>query len=108
MLTLSPRLVAVLAVPWVWASWSDPSPSGAALRVKNGFEFVFLGVGFVFFHVRLHCEAELLVYKILHVSLCSKYSYSAFMNIMDNNVIKESTHNQHVPPKLKHPTQTHY
>ena len=69
MLTLSPRLVAVLAVPWVWASWSDPSPSGAALRVKNGFEFVFLSVGFVSFHVRLHCEAELLVYKILYISV---------------------------------------
>ena len=68
MLTFSPRLVAVWVVPWVWASWSDPSPSGAALRVKNGFEFVFLGVGFVSFHVRLHCEAELLVYKILYIS----------------------------------------
>jgi hypothetical protein len=41
---------------------------GAAVRVKNGLEFVFGCVGFVFGHDCLHCEAVLVVYKILAVS----------------------------------------
>ena len=64
-----PRLMAVVLMPLVWASLSDPSPSGAALRVKSGFEFVFGRVWFVLFHVQLHCEAELFVHKILYVSM---------------------------------------
>jgi hypothetical protein len=69
MLVLIPRLVAVLPIPSVCASLSDPSPSGAAVRVKNGGEFVFGRVGFVFGHDCLHCEAVLVVYKILAVSI---------------------------------------
>jgi hypothetical protein len=57
-----------LPMPSVCASLSDPSPSGAAVRVKNGGEFVFGCVGFVFGHDCLHCEAVLVVYKILAVS----------------------------------------
>jgi hypothetical protein len=41
---------------------------GAAVRVKNGLEFIFGRVGFVFGHDCLHCEAVLVVYKILAVS----------------------------------------
>ena len=52
------------------ASWDQ---EGAAVRVKNGFEFVFLGVGIVSFHVRLYCEAELLVYKILYISISDTF-----------------------------------
>ena len=68
MLVLIPRLVAVLVMPSVCASLSDPSPSGAAFGVKNGGKFVFGCVGFVFNHDCLHCEAVLVVYKILPIS----------------------------------------
>jgi hypothetical protein len=65
---LMPSPLTVLLMPWVWASLSDPSPSGAAVRVKNGFEFVLLIVKFSG-HVSLHCGAELFVHKILPTSL---------------------------------------
>ena len=81
MLVLIPRLVAVLVIPSVCASLSDPSPSapqarevllwrqeGAALRVKTSLEFEFGCVRFVFSHDCLHCEAVLVVYKILPTS----------------------------------------
>ena len=42
--------------------------TGAALRVKNGSEFAFGRVRFVFGHDCLHCEAVLVVYEILPTS----------------------------------------
>ena len=80
------ELTAVLLTPSVCASLSDPSPSGAAVRVKNGCEFVFGRVGFVFGHDCLHCEAVLVVYKIGSLSLLvqrisSRFNSSAFRTV---------------------------
>jgi hypothetical protein len=74
------------------------------LREFDGGEFVFGCVGFVFDHDCLHCEAVLVVYKILAVSL---RKYLVWFDMVSDALFRGDQDIFLHMPEIQAPTSTH-